>query len=443
MLVKGTYNGPFFYERKILKEQKKFKDIQLNSKSLRFVEEEGFTRPSPVQEQAIPIIRSGESVVAFAQTGSGKTLAYALPIVENLKSNEEDIEEIVGSPRAIILTPTRELSAQVGKVFKKIGHHQKIKVKTLSGGDKGKKMTSLKYDWLDILICSPARLKSALDKKEISTKLLEIVVLDEADQLMDYTFKRDFEGITKKLNIRDCQWCLFSATKPGGVDEWLGSILSGVPFKRVEIDGAFFLQPNLETFNVTVSPQEKPQILEQLINEAPKGKGIVFVNRKENVEKVYNDLKAKDPNKKIWVFHGQMERNARKENIDNFRDQGGVLIASDLFARGMDVKGIIWVLNYDLPHDPIYYIHRCGRAGRHGGSGKIYNFVGSKDGIMVQKINEAINGQSALKLGNLKAPMQKKTKKASTSRKKATAAPKVSKKVAKKKVKRSPRRKRS
>lgn len=415
----------------------------------KFLKEEGLKKPTEVQSKVIPEIFKGESVSVLAQTGTGKTLSYALPIFQLLKINDDDIpmELQVGAPRAIILTPTRELNQQVSKVLKSIAHNAKLRIRTLTGGDKGKISRRIADEAYDILVSSPSRLKSALERGEVKSTLLELLVFDEADQLLDMGFTKDIvrinELIKKEFREFPIQIGLFSATWPAQYKNFLGEVFPEYKFKEVVCQGGIQLKRNIETYNLTLGMKEKPLMLESFLGKEGKGTGVVFINRKEEALKVYNHLSQKFPRRRMNLLHGGLTQKERRDAYTEFRDKGGILVATDIAARGLDIKNLAWVLNYDLPFEAVYYVHRCGRTGREGKQGRVYNFVTSADIKLMGRINEAILSQSSLSLKTLEPTgLQMKSKPKRKLPTKVTKAPAKKQPVKKKSAasgKRTPR----
>ena len=375
-----------------------------------FLEEASLKTPTEVQSKSITPLIKGESLSVLAQTGSGKTLAYALPLFHRLKLTDEeiDMDEQFGAPRAIIVTPTRELNQQVFKILKSIAHHAKLRVRTLVGGDKGKRSRQMNDAAFDILVTSPGRLLSALERKEVSPKLLELMVFDEADQLLDMGFSKEVKSIQEQIltinNAPIPQVALFSATWPAQYQNFVSEVFANNKFKEVICQGGVQLKRNIETFNIYLGVKEKHPLLEEFLKIQAKGTGVIFVNRKEDAVTVASFVKETFKKKKVFELHGDQKPNERKEAMSNFREDGGILVATDIAARGIDITDLSWVLNYDLPFEAVYYVHRCGRTGRAGRQGKVYNFVTSADLNLMGRINEAILSQSSLALKTLEPP---------------------------------------
>jgi len=412
-----------------------------------YIVEQGFKKPTEVQQKAIDPILNGDHLSVLAQTGSGKTLAYCLPIFQLIKQDDENIpmDDQFGAPRAVILTPTRELNHQVSKVLKSVSHHGKLRIRTLIGGDKGKHSRRTSEEAYDILVASPGRLLSALRRKEVKAALIERLVFDEADQLLDMGFSKDIQQIMsliekdKDRRGDPVQVCLFSATWPAQYKNFLETVFPGLAFKEVVCQGGVQFKRNIETYNIYLGAKEKKQMLEAFLADQGKGTGVVFINKKEEVEGVCSYIQNAFPKRKIHSLHGGAVSSARKKAFDEFRKNGGVLVASDIAARGLDIKGLGWVLNYDLPFEAVYYIHRCGRTGRDGKLGRVFNFITLMDQKLMGRINEAIISQSSLALKPLDAPKGTQKKVASKKATASSAAKKTKKVHAAPKRKKTPR----
>ncbi len=386
-----------------------------------FLAENKLKSPTDVQTEAIPVILEGSNVQVQAQTGSGKTLSYLLPLFQKLKETEADFSnQKPGSPRALILLPIKELAIQVGEECKKISHHVKLRSRVALGGEKGKKVSSLKTQKFDILIGGPGRIKSMIDKKEIKLDALEFLIIDEADQLLDMGFMRELKSIRRSLTSQ-YQAALVSATMAEDFNMLKAEFFSGMEFKSVSLIGSHGLSQTIETFNIALDYTEKNAMLNVFMKKEAKGNGIIFVNQKEKAVEVYNYMKQEKLARNLYLSHGDISAKERSENFKNFKATGGVLITTDMAARGIDIKSLVWILNYDLPFEAVYYIHRSGRVGRAGRSGSVYNFVTKKDQKLIVQINDAIKNQDTLKIDPifLKTSAGKGSKK--TTKKKAPA----------------------
>ncbi len=409
-----------------------FEKVLSHPQVLAFLEEHKLKSPTPIQTQVIPDLIKGKSVNVIAKTGSGKTLSFALPVCELLKQDEEnfpmgDKKEFLGKPRALILAPTRELGLQLHKVFKSIAHHAKMRVRLLAGGEGAKTNHLLARDVIDILIATPGRLSSALKKKELNLKNVKYLIMDEADQLLDMGFRRDLVNIYGSTDASLVHVGLFSATHSENLDEFCKTVFNDIEFNNYNSQEKNKLTQSVRTFNIYVTDKEKNAMTEAFIKNQAKGRGIIFVNKHETVDALFLELGEKFSKMKFHALHGEMEAKDRKKNYDRFLKEGGILISTDITARGMHIDDLVWIMNYDLPFEAVYYIHRCGRVGRMSNEGFAYNLVTPKDINIVNRINEAIKNQSALKLTSFD-----EGKFASV---KAAAKPKVSTKLDKKKKK--------
>ncbi len=365
-----------------------------------FLEEKKLSKPTHVQEKIIPDLISGKSVDVVAPTGSGKTYSFLLPVSELLKEDEENNpKEIVrGAPRAIILAPTRELSNQIFEVMKTISHHVKLRVRHVTGGEEALKTNILARQFVDVVVSTPGKLSQAVKKKSLSLKNVKYFVIDEADQLLEMGFQKELMNLYENCDKDLVHIALFSATRPEAFLEWRGKIFGDHLFHFEELTGQNKLHNHVRSFNIYTTEKERPKMLVQFFKGQPKGKGVIFVNQQQNVQEVYTLLSQEFKNITFLCLHGEMDPKERRKVFEQFTNKKAILIATDIVARGMDVDDLRWVLNYDLPFEAVYYIHRAGRVGRLGKEGEVYNFVTPRDARIVGRINVAIRNQTALKL---------------------------------------------
>lgn len=380
-----------------------FEKILSHTSVLSFLSENKLKEPTSIQAMVIPDLIKGKSVNVIAKTGSGKTLCFALPISELLKMAEEDgmvgnEKETKGKPRAVILAPTRELALQLQKVFKSISHHVKLRVRMLAGGEAAKTNHLLSRDNIDVLIATPGRLSSAIKRKELSLKETNYLIMDEADQLLEMGFRRDLESIYKACDESLVHVGLFSATHSTSLDDFCKTIFAEIDFASYNSEDKNKLTQSVRTFNIYIKDAEKMQMTEAFLKKEARGRGIIFVNKHDTVNSLYATLPEKFPKMKFHALHGEMEAKARKKAYDQFLKEGGILISTDITARGMDIDDLVWVMNFDLPFEAVYYIHRCGRVGRRQAEGFAYNLVTPKDMNIITRINEAIKNQTAIRL---------------------------------------------
>lgn len=410
----------------------KFEDLLKNEELLKFIEDQGFKTPTPVQAKGIPLIADQQSVSLLAKTGTGKTLSYALPVVQQLKATEDrSAEPILGAPRAVIVLPTKELTSQVFQVFKDISHFAKLRVRQLLGGEKGQKSRDLGTSAMDILVTGPGRLAQMLEKKELSLAEVKYFILDEADTLLDMGFFKDIQKLWGYCEWDGCTVALISATMPNDFDRFKEEVFNKVDFKMLEI-GGHSLKQEIETFNIDIGQKEKNKMMQLFIDKQANGSGMIFCNRKETTTELYNFLKEQYPSKRFFILNGEMEAKDRNASMKKFRDKGGIMICTDIAARGIDIPSLNWVLNYDLPFEAVFYIHRSGRVGRGGRKGSVYNFVTSRDLNLIARINKSIKEQSLLKLTTINTKMQRDLTKKKDARRTASKVKEPVKKVAKK-----------
>lgn len=385
-----------------------FLNADLHPKLEEFYKEQGLKTATLIQKRVIPEILDRKSVVVLSETGSGKTLAYALPIMSRIKQKEEEgrINNAKGAPYAIIVAPTRELATQIHGVFKSVSFHLKMRVRDLTGGDTNAKMKSVAHSSYEILIATPSRIKSALQKKELSFNQLQYVIFDEADQLFDMGFKKDLDFMIEYLDMNNVQLGFITATLPTEVESYIMEKFPETKFSRIASEVSHAPQSRIETYNVKVNPTEKDMVVRMFLEKQAQGRGIIFTNQKNQAEDLYKYLTEKMPKLKTKLLHGDLEIKERESAIRQFVEKKAqVLIATDIAARGIDIQDLVWVLNYGLPKTGIYYLHRCGRVARGGKKGIVYNLVAYHDSKMIEQINEAIKNQKHLNLDAI--PLEK------------------------------------
>lgn len=366
-----------------------------------YFKEQGLKTATLIQKRVIPEILNRKSIIVLSETGSGKTLSYALPIASKLKQKEDEGRKntLAGAPYALIVAPTRELAVQIHGVFKKMSHHMKLRVRDLTGGDTHAKMKSVASGPYEILIATPSRIKSAIQKKELNFNQLQYVIFDEADQLFDMGFKRDLDFMIEYLDMNQVQLGFITATLPVEVENYIQEKFPETNFTRIASDVSHAPQSRIETFNVKVTPAEKDMVVRMFLEKQAQGRGIIFTNQRNQAEDLFKYLSEKMPKLKMKLLHGDLEKKDREAAIRSFVEgKQQILVATDVAARGIDIKDLAWVLNYGLPKTAIYYLHRCGRVGRGGRKGIVYNLVAYHDSKMISQINEAVMNQKHLNL---------------------------------------------
>ena len=365
-----------------------FSDLGLSVKVLAAVEAAGYTTPTPIQEQAIPHVLARRDVLGIAQTGTGKTAAFTLPMLTLLEQGRARAR----MPRTLILEPTRELAAQVEDSFEKYGKNHKLNVALLIGGvsfdDQDVKLTR----GVDVLIATPGRLLDHFERGRLLLTGVELLVIDEADRMLDMGFIPDIERICKLVPFTR-QTLFFTATMPPEIRRITDTFLHNpvkVEVARPATTVATITQQLVKTGR---EPHDKRDTLRRLIRSAENFKNaIVFCNRKREVAQLHRSLLRHGFN--AAALHGDMDQLARMAALDSFR-KGDVtlLIASDVAARGLDIPDVSHVFNFDVPHHPDDYVHRIGRTGRAGKTGTAITIVAPADGKAVALIEKLI-GQS-------------------------------------------------
>jgi superfamily II DNA/RNA helicase len=390
-----------------------FVDLGIDEDFNPYFKEVGIKKPNSVQNKIIPKFLKKESFFCLAQTGSGKTLAFALPICEMIKrmEDEQGLNEAFASPRAVIVAPTKELAVQIDSVIKSISHHVKVRVRKILGGVTSSAQKNLRSSSFEILIATPTALGRALKKGEIRFDCLETIVFDEADQLFDKGFGKEINGVLRHVEFDKSSVNFFSATFNEEVETHIKEKFKKLNPEIVTFTTSHRVQSKVDTFNIYLSPKEKQEMLKGFLTKSAKGRGIIFINQKNQVEEVDAFLKERMPTLKYKVLHGGLTQKERMANHKAFIDgKAQVLVATDIAARGIDIKDLKWILNFGLPKTAIYYLHRCGRVARAGKTGIVYNFVTGFDSRLIGFINESIKSQTQLNLDFITAKVEKAVK---------------------------------
>lgn len=378
-----------------------FPEIITNTDLLTYLTSVSITVPTSVQVNCIPKLMGPGHFTVQSQTGTGKTLTYLLPVVSQLKANENKNDaQLSGSPRAVIIAPTRELAAQIFAVVKEMSHYAKLRVRKLVGGDKGKSLKSMFSMPMDILVTTPDRCLRSLKNKELSKAHLKYLVLDEADHLLEPSFKNTMQQMAHELNDTDFQLFLVSATRPAQFTETIQAFFPALTLEAIgSTQGKKESEDRFEIFNLSVPEKDKFIYVKDFIRQQKHRNGVIFTGSKARAQRLAEELLAAGQ-KRLFLLHKDLEIAERAEVTENFRKKGGILIATDIFARGIDIPHLQWVLNFDLPSEPYYYLHRSGRVGRSGREGDVYNFITAKDAERVDRINKALitQGRTDLKI---------------------------------------------
>ncbi|MGP1990397.1 DEAD/DEAH box helicase [Zobellia laminariae] len=365
-----------------------FKDLGIALPILKAIEEQGYTNPTPIQEQAIPILLNKKDLLGVAQTGTGKTAAFSIPIIHHLH-NSQDQTRGKRRIRTLIVTPTRELAIQIADNFTAYSKHTHIKNTVIFGGVKQSRQVNALRNGVDALIATPGRLLDLMNQNIISLRDIEFVVLDEADQMLDMGFIHDIKKIIAKLP-KQRQSLFFSATMPSSIVELSKTLLG--QFERVTIKPQQATAEKVDQGVYFVSKPNKPKLLVHLINERPTDSVLVFSRTKHGANKIVKKLAQADI--KSAAIHGNKSQTARQKALGDFKDgKLRVLIATDIAARGIDVEDLSLVINYDLPNVPETYVHRIGRTGRASASGIALSFCDKEERAYLRDIEKLIKQQ--------------------------------------------------
>ena len=361
-----------------------FESLGLSKELLLAVESEGYTTPTPVQVQSIPPLLAGRDVLGVAQTGTGKTAAFALPVLQVMSRSKPQGRRHI---RALILSPTRELAAQIDERFSAYSEHLDIRHKVIFGGVKQNPQVRALQKGLDILVATPGRLLDLINQGHIDLGKVEFFVLDEADRMLDMGFIRDIQKVLKLLPKRR-QNLLFSATMPNSIADLAGSFLNNsimidVSPKEVTVD-------RIEQKIMFVRKADKRRLLVKIIKEEKVKCGIIFTRTKHGANRLVKQLDQSGIN--AAAIHGNKSQGARTKALAGFKDgRIPILVATDIASRGIDVDGITHVFNYDLPNEPESYVHRIARTARAGRSGIAYGFCDNSESGYLVGIQELID----------------------------------------------------
>lgn len=342
------------------------------------------SKPTQIQSMAIPMILGGTSVVGISETGSGKTLAYALPLLQILKTleNEGEAVEANGAPRAVVMVPTRDLGEQVSKVFKTLTHDTRLRVRPALGGMAFEQCRRNIAGPFEILLATPGRMVQLIDKQLIDLTDVRLMVFDEADQMLDQGFLSDSNFIVESCP-REPQLALFSATVSPAVQDLMNSLFSSAEIIRSSGSGKTV--STLVTKNVMVKDGKRWPSLERILAQKSEGGTLVFTNTREQCDKLAEELTAKGI--PCGIYRGEMEKNKRRQSLREFRDgKFDLLIATDLAGRGLDLEHVGRVINYHLPQQMENYLHRVGRTARAGRPGLVINLVTERDERLITKL---------------------------------------------------------
>ena len=362
-----------------------FKDLNLIEPILRALNTEGYSTPTPIQEQSIPVALAGRDLLGCAQTGTGKTAAFAIPILQHLYAEKSNGQRTRGI-RALILTPTRELAIQIDESIAAYGRHLGLKHLVVFGGVSQHPQTAALRSGTDILIATPGRLLDLMQQGYISLSNIGIFVLDEADRMLDMGFIHDVKKVIAKLPTKR-QTLFFSATMPNEIATLADSILNEPV--RVEVTPVSSTAQTIQQSMYFVEKMDKKHLLIHLLKDKSIERVLVFARTKHGSDKVVKDLM--NHGLRAEAIHGNKSQNARQRALSNFKSGATrVLVATDIAARGIDVDNLTHVINYELPNVPETYVHRIGRTGRAGASGTAFSFCDREEREFLRDIQKLI-----------------------------------------------------
>ncbi|WP_375418640.1 DEAD/DEAH box helicase [uncultured Hymenobacter sp.] len=368
-----------------------FSDLNLIEPLLRALHDEGYTSPTPIQEQAIPHVLDGKDLLGVAQTGTGKTAAFTVPILQNLHQTAQVSRQAPGRIRCLVLTPTRELAIQIGESFTAYGRHlPQLRNTVIFGGVGQAPQTSALRRGVEVLIATPGRLLDLMSQGFVDLRSVEVFVLDEADRMLDMGFINDIKRILPKLPVAR-QTLFFSATMPAAIQELSSTILRPNPV-RVAVTPVSSTADTVTQSVFLVDKHDKPALLEHLLKDQSIKRVLVFSRTKHGADRVVKGLaQARIPAEAI---HGNKSQNHRQRALSNFKSgETRVLVATDIAARGIDVDELTHVINYEIPNEPETYVHRIGRTGRAGAFGTAFSFVEDEERAYLQDIQKLIRRQ--------------------------------------------------
>jgi ATP-dependent RNA helicase RhlE len=363
-----------------------FDHLELRAPIRKAVELEGYENPTPIQEKAIPVILKGKDLIGCAQTGTGKTAAFSIPLLQMLY-DERLPSKGPRSARSLILTPTRELAVQIEESLGKYGKYTGLRHTVIYGGVSQVPQIHALRKGVDIIVATPGRLLDLIGQGHINLRQIKILVLDEADRMLDMGFIHDVKKIIALVPVNR-QTLLFSATMPPAITKLAASILKDPA--RVEVTPASSTVEAIQQSVYFVERKDKKSLLIQLLNDKDIDSVLVFTRTKHGADKVVRDLVREQIT--AQAIHGNKSQIARQTALNNFKSKRTrVLVATDIAARGIDVQELSHVINFDLPNIPETYVHRIGRTGRAGMSGTALSFCDQEEKSYLKDIQKLIS----------------------------------------------------
>ena len=371
-----------------------FHDLGLIEPLLRAVEAEGYTTPTPVQAQAVPFVLKGRDVLGIAQTGTGKTAAFTLPMLQRL--GESGARPLANQPRALILTPTRELAIQIGESFTTYGRYLRLQHTVVFGGVNQHSQVLAMRRGVETLIATPGRLLDLMNQGFIKLDKVEIFVLDEADRMLDMGFIHDVRKVVAKVPSRR-QTLFFSATMPPAITTLAEQILTDA--KRIEVKPAATTADRVEQRVLFVRKDDKRELLHDLFQDPALDRAIVFTRTKSGANRVAKFLTERGVS--CDAIHGNKSQNARQRALEDFKSGSmRALIATDIASRGIDIDDVSHVINFDLPNIPESYVHRIGRTARAGADGIAFSFCDAEEVPFLRDIEKIIRRSVEVHVGH-------------------------------------------
>jgi superfamily II DNA/RNA helicase len=391
-----------------------FSNLGLSTDLLRAVSDAGYTTPTPIQAEAIPEVLGGRDILGIAQTGTGKTASFTLPMIDLLAQGRAKAR----MPRTLILEPTRELAMQVSENFETYGKYHKLSMALLIGGVSFNDQAKLIDRGVDVLIATPGRLLDHFGRGKLMLHGVEILVIDEADRMLDMGFIPDIEKICSLLPPAR-QTLFFSATMPKEIQRLTEAFLNNP--KRIEVASPTSAAKTVKQSLVIVDAREKRKALRALLRSEPVANAIIFCNRKRDVDMLFKSLK--EHGFSVGALHGDMEQRHRLQVLEQFKaDEIQILVASDVAARGLDIPKVSHVFNFDVPIHSEDYIHRIGRTGRAGREGFAFMFASPAETKYVDAI-EHMTGVAMPRMENARTVVADGTREPQQAEQKTEEAP--------------------
>ncbi len=356
------------YKKMDLEISNGFGDLNLSHHVLKDLEHHGLEKPMPIQDQAIPVLLQGRDLIAEAKTGTGKTLAFAIPLIEKVNSNQREVQ-------ALVLAPTRELAQQVAEEMRKFGYKKRVSVLAVYGGTSVQGQARMLRKGVQVVIGTPGRLIDLIDRRILRLDRVKLLVLDEADRMLDMGFIEDIRKIVSHVP-RERQTMLFSATIPEKI-RVLGKDIMRNP-ELISISSDDLTVDEIEQYYYEIPQHDKFDVFVRILRKENPESAIVFCNTKRWANTLNNLMNRR--NFRSNALHGDLSQNQRDRVMEGFRKKRfRFLVATDVAARGLDIDDVSHIFNYDLPRDPDGYVHRIGRTARAGKKGKAISLISPKE----------------------------------------------------------------